>query len=176
MLSLEGAQQYISYSGSMGGNVAIKSTPVHIREAKHADLSAVLLLNHHLHEGEPLRERDEEISALWQDMLRDPRLFSFVAEFEGEVVGSCVLDIVPNMTRGARPFGVLQNVVTHRDYRGRGVGKQLNEFVLAFAWSRNCYQVLVQTGRPEVVAFYERLGFRQAKIGMVAKPAKPDGR
>jgi ribosomal protein S18 acetylase RimI-like enzyme len=81
-----------------------------------------------------------------------------------------MLDIVPNLTRGVRPFAVLQNVVTHCDYRGQGIGQLLNSHALAFAWEHNCYQVLVQTGRPEVVGFYEKLGFRKDKIGMVAKP------
>ena len=103
-------------------------------------------------------------------MLADERLHVFVAEIDQRVVSTCTLDVIPNLTRGARPFAVLQNVVTHQDFRSQGIGAALNAHALEFAWSLNCYQVLVQTSRPEVIAFYERLGFRPDKTGLVAKP------
>ena len=31
----------------------------------------------------------------------------------GEVLSSCTLLIVPNLTHGGRPYGVVENVVTH---------------------------------------------------------------
>ena len=151
-------------------NIKIDNEKLILREVSNDDLAAVLLLNHHLHENEPKREIDTEISAVWEQILTDKRIKCFVAEIDREVVASCIIDIVPNLTRGVRPFGVLQNVVTHQDFRGKGIGKKLNLYALEYAWSQNCYQVLVQTGRPEVTSFYERLGFRPDKIGLVAKP------
>ncbi|MCB0336609.1 MAG: GNAT family N-acetyltransferase [Bdellovibrionales bacterium] len=147
-----------------------KLDPVQIREASMDDLATILELNHHLHENEPLVAVDSRALEVWQSMIADQRLHCFIAEYNREPAASCMLDIVPNLTRGIRPFGVLQNVVTHKDYRGLGIGAKLNAYALDFAWKSDCYQVLVQTGRPEVVVFYERLGFRPDKIGLVAKP------
>lgn len=144
--------------------------PLKIKEASIKDLDTILQLNHHLHEDEPLLEVDSTTMEVWQKMIDDERLHCFIAEYNREPAATCMLDIVPNLTRGLRPFGVLQNVVTHSDYRGLGIGTRINAHALDFAWKKNCYQVLVQTGRPEVVAFYERLGFRRDKIGLVAKP------
>ena len=146
-------------------NLAIK-----IQEAKTEDLEALLRLNHELHENETLLEITSKTEKIWGEIIDDRRLHCFMAYLDGEAVGTCMLDIVPNLTRGARPFGVLQNVVTAAKHRGKGIGRKLNQHVLNFAWSKNCYQVLVQTGRPAVTSFYEKLGFRPDKIGLVAKP------
>jgi len=154
----------------METNFALKEAEVTLRLVCEDDLSAILELNHHLHETEPLMQIDKQIESVWSEIINDQRLKCFVAELDNKVIASCILDIVPNLTRGIRPFGVLQNVVTHADYRGKGIGKKLSMFALEFAWSKNCYQVLVQTGRPEVTNFYLSLGFRQDKIGLVAKP------
>ena len=143
---------------------------VKVREVIVQDLTTILELNHHLHEGEPCLEVTSTIKKVWEQFINDTRLHCFLAEYKGKAVASCVLDIIPNLTRGVRSFGVLQNVVTHKEYRGLGIGSLLNSHALNFAWSKDCYQVLVQTGRPEVVAFYERLGFKRDKIGLVAKP------
>ncbi|HMO17867.1 MAG TPA: GNAT family N-acetyltransferase [Oligoflexia bacterium] len=142
---------------------------INIRPATQNDLSEILNLYHELHESEPVMEINTDIISVWSQILSDDRLECFVAEVENKVIATCILDIVPNLTRNARPFGVLQNVVTSKNYRGMGVGKVLNKHALDYAWSKNCYQVLVQTGRPKVTSFYESLGFRRDKIGLVAK-------
>lgn len=151
---------------------SLKQDPqqLNVREVIDADLASILELLQHLHEQEPVLSVDSRVQEVWRQFLEDPRLHHFVCEQDNVLLGACVLDIVPNFTRGLRPFAVLQNVVTHRDFRGLGVGRRLNEFALKFAWEKNCYQVLVQTGRAEIVAFYQKLGFRKEKIGLVAKP------
>ena len=40
-------------------------------------------------------------------------------------MSSCALSVVPNLTRGCQPYGVIENVVTHADYRGKGYGKKV---------------------------------------------------
>jgi len=45
--------------------------------------------------------------------------------------------------------------------------------VLSFAWQQRCYKVMLLTGRPEVVGFYQQVGFQtEGKIGLIAKPPK----
>jgi GNAT superfamily N-acetyltransferase len=98
---------------------------------------------------------------------------SIVAEDEGQVLATCVLAIIPNLTRGAQPFGLIENVVTASALRGQGIGHTLLQAALAFAWQERCYKVMLLTGRPEAVPFYERVGFQKnIKIGLIAKPPK----
>lgn len=143
---------------------------MNFRTAKKEDLPALLELYRDLNPDDPVLEVDAEVMKIWDRILNDERLHLFFAELDGAIVASSILDIVPNLTRGARPFGVLQNVVVKKDRQGKGLGSEFNRKVLNFAWEQNCYQVLVQTGRPETIPFYEGLGFKRDKVGLVAKP------
>lgn len=141
------------------------------RVARPEDFPELLGLYEQLHTRDDPPIAEGKAQSVWNQMLRDERLHCFVLASGVSLRATCILDIVPNLTRGVRPFGVLQNVVTHANDRGLGLGRRLVAETLAFAWEQGCYQVLVQTGRPEVVAFYEKVGFRaDSKIGLVAKP------
>jgi len=54
--------------------------------------------------------------------LSDPNLFYLVIEEDGKIVSSCTLAVIKNMTRSARPYGLIENVVTHLDYQKKGYG------------------------------------------------------
>ena len=153
-------------------NLNIKNigTDLIIRQSEASDLGEILQLYSQLHPKETFDELSSSIQKTWQEINQDNRLFCFVAVIDGTVASTCVLDIIPNLTRGARSFAVLQNVVTDKNFRGLGVGAQLNQYAIDFAWAKGCYQVLVQTGREEVVGFYEKLGFKKDKIGLLIKP------
>jgi GNAT superfamily N-acetyltransferase len=84
----------------------------------------------------------------------------------GELIGSCTLAIVPNLSRGARPYGVIENVVTDAARRRSGVGRAVLQAALDKAWRADCYKVLLATGskRESTLRFYEGAGFtRDAK-------------
>src|SRR4029077_3516274 len=123
----------------------------------------LLDLYQHLHATDaPLPDKDS-LEQLWNEILNDSKLNYFVAEVEGQIVASCTLAMIPNLTRGARPYGVIENVVTHTDYRRRGIGTRLLQHTLQTAWSKNCYKVLLQTGSKQeaTLRFYEQAGFQR---------------
>jgi GNAT superfamily N-acetyltransferase len=91
----------------------------------------------------------------------------FVGVAQDAIVGSCTLVVIPNLTRGGQPYGLIENVVTHAAYRGRGFGKQLLRAAVAAAWQADCYKVMLMTGskKPSTLAFYTAAGFEQSKTG-----------
>ena len=144
-----------------------------MRELHPSELNDRLGLYAHLHDADvPLPER-AHVEAAWREIQGNPRLKYFGVYIEGKLVSSCMLSIIPNLTRGCRPYGVVENVVTHKDFRRRGYGKAVLEHALGYAWSKHCYKVMLLTGRKNegTYSFYEAAGFdRHAKQAFLAKP------
>lgn len=142
-----------------------------IRAVRPADLAALLELYVHLNPDNADVPEDALLQPAWERILSDPNIFCFVAEADGVLTGSCLLAVMPNLTRGARPFGVIENVVTHKDYRRQGIGRRLMRRALQTAWDAGCYKVMLLSGawRKDAHRFYEELGFTQnGKVGFVA--------
>lgn len=136
------------------------------------DLDELLRLYSHLHRNdealEPRTARDR-----WDEILAMPGHTVFGVRLDGELIGSCVLQTVPNLTRDGRPYAVMENVVVRADQRARGVGTAMVRSALDEAWKAGCYKVMLLTGADNrhILQFYERAGFDgTAKRGYVAKP------
>lgn len=143
-----------------------------IRQADEKDLDSVLLLYSHL--LDTFKKPDDEVlQKTWREIISDPRMHLFILETDGTPVSMCVLSIIPNLTYGARPYGLIENVVTRREYRNNGYGTELLVTVLDYAWQQGCYKVMLLTGRkePSVFRLYEKVGFvRGFKEGLIAFP------
>jgi GNAT superfamily N-acetyltransferase len=144
-----------------------------VRRIRDDELASLLELHTHLNPVDDPLPGKEQLEQTWKEIQSDPRLRCFVAVQGGRIVGSCMLIIIPNLTRGARPYGLIENVVTHREYRRRGVGTRLMQHALQVAWDQKCYKVMLLTSSPQegVLDFYEKVGFVQGvKTGLVAYP------
>ncbi len=129
------------------------------------DLAGVLALYRQLNPDDPVLDV-AGAAPVWAAVLGSGLTTPFVAEIEGRLVSSCTLAIVPNLSRGARPYGVIENVVTDAGHRRSGLGRAVLEAALDKAWAADCYKVLLATGsrRESTLRFYEGVGFtRDAK-------------
>ena len=148
------------------------ATPV-IRTLGESDLDALLALYRHLRSAEePLAER-ERLESVWHELVADPKVSIFAVAAADELLASCIVVVTPNLTRGARPYALIENVVTHRDHRRRGLGRKLLQAALDSCWERDCYKVMLLSGSANhgAHAFYDRLGFeRDAKQGFLIRP------
>jgi GNAT superfamily N-acetyltransferase len=146
---------------------------IQFRLVREDELPLLLDLLTHLNPDDCPLPADDIVHQVWNDFLTDPKIQCMVGETDGRLVASCTLIIVPNLTRGARPYGLIENVVTHADYRQRGIGTSLLRYALQVAWDKDCYKVMLLTGRKqeETLRFYEKAGFqRGVKTGFIAKP------
>jgi GNAT superfamily N-acetyltransferase len=134
--------------------------PLEIREAAEGDLPALLALYAHLHpEPPPEPGRAEQV---WSAILSDPNHYVLLGLEAGRAVSSCVLLVIPNLTRSARPYALIENVVTHLDFRGGGRATELLRRAAALAEEAGCYKVMLLTGRKDeaTLRFYRSAGFR----------------
>ena len=131
-----------------------------VREIKSAELSDLLALYTHLHEdGVP--EMSERLAQTWEAILRDRNHHIIVNIVDGKLVSSCVCVIIPNLTRGIRPYALIENVVTHRDYRGKGHATACLDYAKAIAVKEHCYKIMLLTGAHDAATlrFYEHAGY-----------------
>jgi len=146
---------------------------MNIRELQPDELHALLTLYTHLHEHDDPLPPDTIVEAVWSEALANPRIKYFGGFVSGALVSSCTLTVIPNLTHACRPYGVIENVVTHAAHRGQGFGKAVLSHALSQAWSQNCYKVMLLTGRKDegTLRFYEQVGFdRHGKQAFIAKP------
>lgn len=149
--------------------MADESVP-RIRLALSDDLEALLSLYKFLHDVDLSITRDVAREN-FDHIIASPYLNLFVIEFRGQLVSSCYLNVIHNLTRGGAPYGVIENVVTHPQFRRKGFGQSIVRYALNAAWETGCYKVMLMTGREENIPFYEGVGFdSSAKWGLLAKP------
>jgi len=132
------------------------------REANKGDLNALLELYKHLN-VDPIPDADERIAAIWDEILADKNHRVLLIEADGKTAATCVLLLVPNLTRGARPYAVVENVVTHPNYRRQGYGKAVLDYAREIAIAHNCYKISLMTGRKDeaTLRFYENCGYNR---------------
>ena len=134
-----------------------------IREANKDDLNALLELYLCLHE-DSIPDESEHLSNTWEQIVNDPNHHLIVNEVDGKLVSSCVCVIIPNLTRNVRPYAFIENVVTHKDYRCRGLAQACLNYAREIALKENCYKMMLLTGSkdPNTLHFYEKAGYNSS--------------
>ncbi len=136
------------------------------RTVEHQDLPQLLALYRYLNPEDRQTELADAKKNL--DLLRAyPGSDIFVVCLEKEIVATCTLVIIPNLTRGGNPYALVENVVTHADHRNQGYGKLALHAAVEAAWRADCYKVMLLTGSMSgsVHHFYLGAGFEQNKTG-----------
>ena len=131
-----------------------------IRSAQQSDRDAVLELMLYLNPDDP--EITKTVSErIFTQILNSGCFKIYVAEKNSSVVGSCYINTIPNLTRNAAPYAVIENVITHPDHRRQGVGNALISHALKSAKTEGCYKVMLLTGGDlNVQKFYKACGMQ----------------
>lgn len=134
-----------------------------IREAREEDLDALLELYLDLHERS-VPDHDGRLHDTWERILADRDHHLIVCERDGAIVSSCVCVIIPNLTRGVRPYAFVENVVTRADARGRGYATACLDHARMLARKSGCYKMMLLTGShdPKTLDLYRHAGYNSA--------------
>ena len=136
------------------------------------DWPELQVLYRHLQPEDPILE-DGSDHRTFLDILRSDHFFLLGAYEAAKLLACTYINIVPNISRGASPYAVIENVVTHNEYQNHGIGKALMRETLLFIWDKGCYKAMLMTGSKQVSthAFYRNSGFDgDAKFAYVAYP------
>jgi ribosomal protein S18 acetylase RimI-like enzyme len=137
-----------------------------VRAASEADLQDLSRLYGELHPDDPPLDRDVALRS-WRAIDAQDGRTILVAQNAGVVVGTVDCTVLPNLTRGGRPFMLVENVVVSGSARRSGVGAALMDAAAALAVAADCYkiQLISRADRRAAHAFYESRGFRPVAQG-----------
>ncbi|MBA3039244.1 MAG: GNAT family N-acetyltransferase [Alphaproteobacteria bacterium] len=150
------------------------SKTVEVRPLQKSDLAGLLALYAQLIENDlPLAPALAETR--FDDMLKHDGLTVFGGFADGILASTCVLIVVPNLTRGGMPYAFIENVVTDGAHRRTGLGRQTVKTAIDAAFDAGCYTVRLQTGgkRPGTLDFYRSCGFDLTKHGLEVRRIPP---
>lgn len=136
---------------------------MNIREARISDVEALHeLYIKHLTPYPPKEPQDlSQWLELLEQLIENPDYHLLVYEVNGKAISSVTLVIIRNLTHNLRPYSVMENVVTHADYRNKGYATSLIESASIIAKENGCYKIMLMTGskKESTLRFYERCGF-----------------
>lgn len=131
-----------------------------IREIQENESEELLRLYLHLHE-QSVPEMNEHLKNTWDAIISDKNHHIIVKVIDNRIVASCVCVIIPNLTRGVRPYAFIENVVTDKAYRGKGYATQCLDYARKLAVKENCYKIMLLTGSKDkkTLDFYKKAGY-----------------
>ena len=136
---------------------------MNIRKANATDAEALKVLYfEHLTRFPPQEEQD---MSLWMNKLskfeKDENMYLLVLEMDNKLVASVQMAIIESLTHNVRPFAIVENVVTHADYRNRGYASALLAKATEIAKEKGCYKISLETGsnKESTLNFYRKNGF-----------------
>ncbi len=133
-----------------------------IRKAQKKDLAGILNLYGQMHVNEVF-EINEKTNQAWKRILLFKDQHVLVGIKDNKVMATCVIIIIPNLTHNQRPYALIENVVTDKNYRKKGYALQILEYAKKIALNENCYKImLLASSREEgVLRFYEKAGYNR---------------
>jgi GNAT superfamily N-acetyltransferase len=144
---------------------------VQIREATENDLTAIVAL----FADDPLGGHGDttdpaalpDYRAAFARISAAPNEALYVAELEGEVVGTFQTMVTTTLTARGSSNMIIEAVQTRADMRGRGIGAAMIEFAIekARADGMRLVQLTSNAARKDAHRFYQRLGFKASHIG-----------
>lgn len=134
-----------------------------VREIKENELNELLELYLYLHE-DTVPEMTDYLENTWNNIIQDKNHHIIVNEINGKIVSSCTCVIIPNLTRNIRPYAFIENVVTNKDYRGKGYATECLNYAKGLSEKANCYKMMLLTGSKQeaTLKFYKHNGYNDS--------------
>ena len=154
---------------------------VHIRRATAADVALIVEFLHEDVLGAGREDPGPPLPAAYLDAFAeidaDPRTSLFIAELDGERVGTFQFTVLRHLTHHGARVAQIEAVHVATRHRGRGIGEAMMRWAVDEARRRGCQraQLTSDKRRADAHRFYLRLGFTNSHEGMkLPLPPDPD--
>ncbi len=136
---------------------------IEIREAEEIELEQVIVLYGQIgmDNGQPLSI--DKGKRIFQHMKAYPDYRLYMAHYNGIIVGAFALLIMDNFAHLAEPSAIIEDVVVHKDWRGRRIGWRMMAFAMDVSREKGCYKMVLSSNQSRESAhrFYESMGFQR---------------
>ena len=134
-----------------------------IREAREEDVARILELYREAGIEAERAFTPEEARAHLKVFRQYPNYRIFVAEIDGEIVGTYELLIMDNLAKQGRKSGVVEDVAVSPQHHGKGIGRAMMLHVREQCKAAGCYKFVLSSGLKRTGAhdFYDALGFER---------------
>ena len=105
----------------------------------------------------------------FENITSDPNQELIVVEADhGKVIGTLQLSFIQYLTYQGGIRAQIEAVRIHKDFRGKGLGKEMFKWAIKRAQERKAHvlQLTTDKQRPEAIKFYLDLGFVDSHEGM----------
>ena len=134
-----------------------------IRKAEESDLADILRLY-----AQPDMDNGQvlalpEAAIVYGRMTSYPDYQVYIAEIDGEIVGTYALAIMDNLAHKGSKSGLIEDVVVSQAYQRQGIGRKMMEYAIETCKGKSCYKVLLSSNlkRENAHSFYNSLGFKK---------------
>ena len=131
-----------------------------IRKLNKNDMSDVIELLQSMSEFRP---PESEYSQIWNEFDSQNNVHSIVALTNKKVIGYGSI-IIETKIRGGK-MGHIEDIVSHIDFRKKGIGKSIIDELFEIAKKEGCYKVALQC-KEHNVSFYEKNSYVLNGISM----------
>ena len=91
--------------------------------------------------------------------------FGFVVEINNKVIGYASLHVIDKINRRSC---LIEDVVIHKNYRSKGIGRDLINHLINFSKNKKCDKIILNSSESNVI-FYEKLGFEKNEVQMIIR-------
>ncbi len=98
---------------------------------------------------------------------KDPNNEIIVVELHDQLVGMFQITFIPYLTHIGGWRCAVEGVRVHENFRGRGYGEKIFEYIIALAKEKGCKMIQLTSDkqRPDAIRFYKKLGFKASHEG-----------
>ena len=132
-----------------------------IRKAEKTDIPHVLRLYARVLDGGNTVQT-ETAEQIYDKMKSYPDYHIYVAELDGNIVGTFALAIMDNMAHMGAKSGLIEDVAVSDSFQGKGIGTQMMKYAVEICKENACYKVCLSSNIKREMAhkFYRKLGFK----------------
>lgn len=137
---------------------------VTIRDAQSSDIVEICELVGQLSPGVPHDYR-EAVRKFETHILPSPDYFLWVAELDGEIVGTAMMHLQHKLSYRCGTAAHLEDLVVDKSHRSKGIGQRFLTRAKNVAQKHGCYKLML-TCQMRTTSFYKKHGFELHDHGM----------